>query len=235
MSLEVQIHDAQTLILRKLLFSEKARFAELQQVTHLESDHFKFHLKRLVELGYVEATAKGQYRLTLLGKEYANKLDTDSNTIERQPKSAVILIIQKTNQQDGEYLFQERLKQPYFGYVGFPTGKIRWGESVFETAARELLEETGLTADFQHIGVWHERVYEKRSGIQLEDKIFHMMLGRNPRGEMKPKFEGGKNYWQKRDKIDANKRFYNHLIEDYFLTGKGRFREDVSYYDSEKF
>lgn len=235
MSLEVKIHDTQTRILRELLFCQKSHYARLRKVSGLESDHFKFHIARLVELGYVESPEKGVYALTLRGKEYANKLDTDSNTIERQPKSGVILIIQRTNELDGEYLFQERLKQPYFGYLGFPTGKIRWGESILETANRELDEETGLTADFEHVGVWHERVYEKTSNELLEDKIFHMMLGKNQCGELKTQFEGGINTWRKRESIAGEKRFYNHLIENYFLLNKGRFREDISYYDRDKF
>jgi predicted transcriptional regulator len=93
MSHEVKIHDAQTSILRELLFRPKATFAELQKPTNLSSDHFNFHIGRLVELKYVEKVDRGNYSLTQKGKEYANKLDTDDNTIERQPKSAVILAI----------------------------------------------------------------------------------------------------------------------------------------------
>jgi predicted transcriptional regulator len=109
MSLEVNIHEAQTLILRELLFRPEAGFAQLQKPTGLTGDHFNFHISRLVELGLVEKAGRGLYCLSLAGKEYANKLDTDSNTIERQPKIAVMLAIGRDNNGKEDFLFQERV------------------------------------------------------------------------------------------------------------------------------
>jgi len=111
MSLEVKIHDAQTSILRELLFHPHAGYAELQKPTGLEGDHFNFHIVQLVKRGLVEKQARGRYSLTPTGKEYANKLDTDSNTIERQPKVSVILVIWRDATKT-ELLLQERLKTP---------------------------------------------------------------------------------------------------------------------------
>ena len=76
MSFEPHTHDAQANILRHLLFLPKASFADLQKATSLSSDHFAFHIKKLVEEGYVEKREK-HYRLTHKGKEYANRMDTD--------------------------------------------------------------------------------------------------------------------------------------------------------------
>jgi predicted transcriptional regulator len=112
MSHEVKIHEAQTSILRELLFLPTAGFAELQKPTGLTSDHFTFHINRLVELGFVERAGRGRYRLTTVGKEYANRLDTDNNTIERQPKSAVMLLVERERAGKQEFVFQQRLKHP---------------------------------------------------------------------------------------------------------------------------
>ncbi len=195
MSYEVNLHQAQTKILRELLFSTGAGYAELQKPTGLTSDHFNFHIKKLVEMDYVEKLERGKYRLTPRGKEYANRLDTDENTIERQPKVAVILAIEKKESGKQYFLFQERLKNPYFGFWGFPSGKIRWGETIIETAARELMEETGFEADYRYAGVYHELVYQQETGEQLEDKIFHVIHCTNPRGRLTEQFEGGRNKW----------------------------------------
>lgn len=130
MSLEVNIHDAQTVILRELLFHPSVGFARLQKLTGMASDHFNFHLQKLVELKLVEKVSRGTYSLTPRGKEYTNKLDTDNHTIERQPKTAVILAVERTKGDKKEYLFQERLKQPYYGFWGCATGKVRWGETI---------------------------------------------------------------------------------------------------------
>lgn len=168
MSHEVKIHEAQTNILRGLLFTHEASFSELQKKSGLESDHFKFHIARLKDAGHIFKSATGKYSLTVQGKEYANKLDTDKNIIERQPKSAVIIVLQK----DNTVLVQERLKHPYFGFWGYPGGKIRWGETIIEAGARELYEETSLTATLKYQGVYHEHVLSQETGDLLEDKIF---------------------------------------------------------------
>ncbi len=88
MSLEIDVHSAQVSIMRELLFHPSAGFAELQKPTGLDSDHFKFHINRLVELGYVEKQ-DGKYALSIKGKEYANRLDTEKHEVEKQPKISV--------------------------------------------------------------------------------------------------------------------------------------------------
>lgn len=224
MSLEVKIHDAQTTILRELLFHPSAGFAELQKSTDLTSDHFNFHIARLVDLGLVEKVRRGHYSLSARGKEYANRLDTDDNTIERQPKTAVILAIEREGKNGKEYLFQERLKNPYFGFWGLPSGKIRWGEAVLDTAIRESLEETGLTADFRVAGVYHERVILEETGEMMEDKIFFVCSGTNPTGTLLTDFEGGHNEWmtfdqafKKEMKFDSFKAEIDILDSDEWL------------------
>ncbi|MEI6228609.1 MAG: NUDIX hydrolase [Candidatus Saccharibacteria bacterium] len=198
MSLEVKVHDAQTVILRELLFHTSVGFAKLQKITGMSSDHFNFHLQRLVELKMVEKISRGSYSLTHKGKEYANKLDTDNNTVERQPKTSVILAVERGTDKNKEYLFQERLKQPYFGYYGLATGKIRWGETIIQAAERELMEETGLTADHKFSGIYHELVYSQDTGDQLEDKIFFVVQCTNTKGKLIEEFEGGRNKWMSR-------------------------------------
>lgn len=208
MSLEVSIHDAQTAILRELLFHPSVGFAKLQKLTGMTSDHFNFHLKKLIELKLVEKLTRGSYTLTPRGKEYANKLDTDNNTIERQPKSAVILAIERNIGGKREFLFQERLKQPYYGFYGFPSGKIRWGETIIQTAERELMEETGLTADHRIAGVYHELVYQKETGEQLEDKLFFVVHCTDTKGKLVEQFEGGRNQWLTREEALAMPKIF---------------------------
>ncbi len=213
MSHEAQIHEAQTKILRELLFIPETNFAELQRVSGLESDHAKFHIKRLVELGYIDKR-DSLYRLSIKGKEYANKLDTDAGIIERQPKVAVMLIVERERDGKKEYLLQERLKHPYYGYWGPPTGKVRWGESIVETASRELEEETGLNGEFVFRGINHERVHHTDTGEIVEDKIFNLMFSDDVTGTLKVDFDGGRNVWRTLEEMQNEPKRYKSFDQE---------------------
>ena len=236
MSHEAQIHEAQTKILRELLFLPKANFTLLQKATGLDSDYAKFHIKRLVELEYL-SKSNGSYSLSIRGKEYANKLDTDVNTIERQPKSTTILIICRTKNNKKEYVAQERLKNPYFGFWGFPSGKIRWGESIYETAEREMTEETGLTSNkWEHRGIYHERVRHANTGEIVEDEIFHIMYTEHIVGKLMEKFEDGRNKWMRLEDIKKNPKHYKSFdIEADFADHSIPFIEALDEYDDRQF
>jgi ADP-ribose pyrophosphatase YjhB (NUDIX family) len=237
MSLEVTVHSAQTSILRELLFHPEAGYSKLQKPTGLSSDHFNFHIARLVELRLVEKVARGKYRLTPRGKEYANRLDTDNSTIERQPKTAVILALERQNKRgETEYLFQERLKNPYFGFWGLPSGKIRWGETIPECAVRESLEETGLIADFSVAGVYHEHVIQAETHDMLEDKIFFVVRGLNPHGKLQVDFEGGHNEWMTfQVAFQKDKKFQSFKTEIDILSAKDWLVEKTNTYTKQEF
>lgn len=200
MSIDKELHPAHVAILHVLLFRPDARFAELQKASKLSSDHFNFYLKQLLDEVFVAKNDDGAYHLTQKGKEFANRFDTDERKVERQPKVAVCLMIRRD---DGKQLVQQRLKQPFYGYWGRPTGKIRWGETILESAARELMEETGLEADLSFEEVYHKMDYNQETGEMLEDKIFFTIACDNPRGELIEEFEGGRNAWMTQAEYDS--------------------------------
>lgn len=233
MSHEVTIHSIQTAILRELLFLPTARFADLQKSTALDSDHFKFHIARLVELEYVIKNSDGSYSLSAHGKEYANKLDTDKSTIERQAKSAVIIVL---TDDTGKLLVQERLKHPYYGFWGFPGGKIRWGETILQAAERELKEETGLSARLTYQGVYHEQVASHETQEILEDKIFHIVKGVSPNGNMLDVFEGGSNAWLSESEIAKKQHVYKSFATELAVgMGHETFVELTQIYTNQEF
>lgn len=214
MSYEPNAHEVQMKILREMLFEPKSTFAALQKSTGLTSDHANFHIKKLVEVGYIEKTTDG-YLLTRDGKEYANRMDTDEMKIEKQPKTSVLLVIENDK---GEVLSQERLKQPYYGFWGRQSGKMRWGEHLLEAAARELKEETGLTADLQFAGIYHKMDYLK-NGELLEDKYFFVVYGTDPQGELITDMEGHHNEWLTVDELVKKDKVFASIPE---ITAFGR-------------
>lgn len=203
------MHSAQVAILHVLLFRPSATFAELQKESKLTSDHFNFHLKQMIEQRLVHKGQDG-YTLTTAGKEYANRFDTDERIVERQPKVAVLLVIEES----GKWLCQQRLKQPFYGFWGRPTGKIRYGETILEAAARELMEETGLTADLRCTGVYHKMDYATEGGELLEDKIFFAIYGKNVQGDFIEEFEGGRNAWLTLEEIKNLENAFAGLEKD---------------------
>ncbi|MDD3035509.1 MAG: NUDIX domain-containing protein [Candidatus Saccharimonadaceae bacterium] len=204
MSYEPDAHQAQMKILRHLLMTKDASFAELQKETDMTSDHFTFHIKKLVKSGFI-IKEKDRYSLTIAGKEYSNRMDTDENVIERQPKISVVLIIENHK---GQVLEQQRLKHPYYGYWGHPTGKVRWGETLAESAARELMEETGLSADMRVAGLFHKMDYDESTDILLEDKYFCVIHATNPKGNLIVDNEGHRNEWLSvEDVLKKDKKF----------------------------
>lgn len=207
MSYESNPHTTQVSILRQLLFTTEASFAELQKSSDLTSDHFTFHIKKLVDSGYVEKTAAG-YRLSPIGKEYANRMDTDENEIEKQPKVSVVTLLEREHNGQREFITQQRLKQPYYGFWGRIGGKVRWGESFEEAAKRELKEETGLDADFTYKMVFHKRDYKKSNGELLEDKVFIIMHAKEYSGDLIVDFEGGHNEWLTQEAFVAKEKIF---------------------------
>ncbi|MBI5220281.1 MAG: NUDIX hydrolase [Candidatus Liptonbacteria bacterium] len=203
MRVEIDLHPSQAQILRDLVLKPSARFGELNS-DKLPTDHFSFHLKRLQEIGWIRKKEDGAYELTDDGKHIGGRLDTETAKIERQAKVGVSLVAVRQVGGVWQYLAQERLKQPYYGYHGFVTGKIRWGMSVLETAARELQEETGLVAGkMTMMGVMHKTDLGK-DGEVLDDKFFFRVRCENLSGELKENDpHSGRNFWCTREELLA--------------------------------
>lgn len=236
MSYEPNAHVAQVAILRHLLFTPSALFAELQKTTGLTSDHFNFHVKKLIDEGYVTRIEKG-YKLTNKGKEYANRMDTDENEIEKQPKISVAITLERKGENgEREFLFQQRKKNPYYDFWGRAGGKMRWGESVIDAADRELLEETGLTADFEYRMLYHKRDFDKKTGRLLEDKLFLCVYADKYSGNLTQEFEGGINKWMTEEEFHQQPKRFTSVDEFIELLDAGKMvAEREFYYDESEY
>lgn len=211
MNTEIGVHPVQTKILKILLFKPKARFSELNK-TRLTNDHFSFHINQLVSYSLIDKTDSGEYYLTQKGKEFANRMDTEKIVIEKQAKVSSLVVCVRKNKGATQYLLQQRLKHPYFGFYGFVTGKIRWGETALETAQRELKEETGLGAELTFCGVEHKTDYSTEGNL-LEDKFFFIFKGYQVEGRLVEEFEGGKNLWLSEKEIRKNSKIFKDVLQ----------------------
>jgi len=236
MSYEANMHQSQIAIIHHLLFTPEASFSEIQKSTDLTSDHFNFHIKKLIDEAYVEKLERA-YKLTNKGKEYANRMDTDEKEIEKQPKVSIAITIERKGKNgEREFLFQQRKKNPYFDFWGRAGGKVRWGESILEAASRELKEETGLESDFEYRLLYHKRDFSKKTGKLLEDKIFLCVYADTYRGELIEKFEGGVNKWMTHEEFSTKKKRFTSVDDflKYIDTGE-TFVEKKFFYDETEY
>lgn len=198
-----KLHEVQASILRELLFNNGTNFASLNKVG-LTNDHFTFHIKKLINEGFLEKIQK-KYYLTQKGKVVAGTLDIDSLKIERQGKASVAITAIKKIKGEKYYLIQQRLKEPFFRYYGFINGKIRYGETSKQTAIRELKEETGLRGEPINLCVYHKLRGPTRNNITL-DNFFFVYIIKDPKGRLKSTKEG-KNFWKTIEEIRKLKTF----------------------------
>jgi len=211
MTTKTDIHPIQSIILCELLFVKEAGFSELNK-KKLSSDIFSFHLRQLTDWKMIEKNKSGKYVLTTQGKEYANRFDTAVAEVERQAKVGALVMCVRGIGKKREYLLQQRLKQPYYGFWGFITGKIKWGETVEEGAKRELMEEAGLSGKMELINISHKMDYDQDGKI-LEDKFFFVHRVVNPTGTLIENFEGGKNCWMTKEEIFNLENLFDGLKE----------------------
>ncbi len=136
------LHPIQMHIFTVLIKEIKASFGELRP-KNVPTDQFTYHLKKLKQMGLI-TMQDGKYMFTPKGKEFASDVDITSNVKATYAKRGVAIRAIRKTERGYEWLVYQRLKQPYYGFVGFPAGKVFAKESPVETAMREFKEETGL-------------------------------------------------------------------------------------------
>lgn len=202
-----KLHQAELSILRTLRRTTSARFSDLMKPTGIQSDSFKFYIRKLIKLEYIEKQHQGDYKLTAKGKEFANNLDDTTLMIQKQPKLSVLIIA--SNPGDPSlFLFQSRQRHPYYGFYGFISGPVRWGEDLEVAARREFTKQTGLEATFCVKGFYRQKDHDISSDSLLEDKLFAIVEAIPESKRLENIWPGGQNQWMTLDSYTRKeKRF----------------------------
>lgn len=229
-----ELHFIQQHILNYLSKCEYAHFSDLQ-IDNIESEHLNYHLKTLIKLKLV-SKSKDLYELTIEGKKIVNKVDSESKKEEAQPKPGVILSIMIEENGTKKILVSRRLKHPYFGKVGRLTGKIKQGESIYETAERELKEETDLEADEFILRRVYRKIRHDTDGNCLADSLFFIVEVKGVRGELKKNNGVQENLWVSEDDIKNQKYdFFADIKFDPFKDKELTYTENIDVEKKDKF
>jgi ADP-ribose pyrophosphatase YjhB (NUDIX family) len=200
-------HVVQREILSKVRFKpDGARYSQLK-VKDIENDLFNYHLQQLVKKGLLRKVA-GRYLLTKSGKSTVTNIDEEDLKNPPVFKVSVYMVLQDRN----KVLLYQRKKHPQYNYVGFPSGKIRYGENLLGTATRELNEETGLKAKFKLVG--NIRQIRKNSMRQIiEDGVFYICHSDKFSGKLVPKGKEGIFFWKDRSEVGKIKKLFKPSVE----------------------
>lgn len=229
------MHRAQVSTLYALRHAKTARFSELQDSAGLSSDAYKFHIARLSQLGYVTKNPSGLYELTASGKEFANRLNTETGREVVGPKASMLLIVAAEHNGETHYLMHQRKREPFFGYWGIGSAPVRRGIPIEQCATDELKKQTGLQAAFTHRGLM--RVVDKTPNDEvLEDKLFSLMQANLSYVEVVKEWKGGVSTWKTYEEIfDLSPLFpTTRQTIDMVVSGE-TFREEVCIYTDEQY
>ena len=105
-----------------------------------------------------------------------------------------------------EYLLQNRVKKDWQGYT-FPGGHIEPGESIVQSAIREVKEETGLTMKNPRL------VGVKQFWVKSSRYIVFLFSATKFSGELRSSYEGEVGWFTKEEMKNINlvSHFFEHL------------------------
>ena len=195
-------HFLQRDVLKKLSLKPKLHFKDLLN-DKVESEHMNYHIKKLVDMGYVNKDGFN-YSLTIEGKKFVDLVDSESNKVEKMPKVAVIIFVLRKNKGVVEQLSCKRLKQPFYGKIGRLTGKVKFGETIETTAKRELREETGLVAKNVRIFKIYRKMSKNKLGDFVQDAVFFLCALDGISGTFIEKTEFQENLWIRRSDLNRS-------------------------------
>lgn len=154
------MHYIQKDIIHSLTIKSPLRFSELQP-TRIANNTFSYHLKKLLEAGYITSTQEG-YVATRKALKTIQYRDHQAKKTEVPALITVVYMRDST----GNVLLLKRHNKPFTDWYGIPSGLIHQGESIGRAAERELYEKTGIIAKtaLDFVGVLDFKYLEEESG-----------------------------------------------------------------------
>ena len=226
-----KLHKAQSTILYTLQYATRARYSELQHAAHMESDVFKFHVRKLRRVGHIVKADDGLYELTAEGKALASRLDKRTGREIEQPKSSMLMVVRSGDL----VLGHRRDREPFHGYWGIASAPVLRGVPITDSAQRELKKQTGITARFRVAGSY--RVIDTNCrGVVYEDKIFAVLVADVDSPITPHQWSGGVSEWMDRPTLLSKQKLFPTTAATLDMIACGEtLREDVCVYTGKEY
>lgn len=212
-------------ILSNIMMKKSARFTELN-TNDLSSDHFSYHLNKLIELGLIYKDENGEYALTKEGSLFVVNLDHISAKVVKQPTIIVMAVCTQIIEDKRKFLIQKRRKHPDFGFYSIPEGKVEFGSSLEENVLRELEEETGLSGKPVLKEIKHLLKKKKNGNEIVKDLLFYAYRIDDIEGDLVDN-EEGESIWMTLEEYRSLSNTYDTNLE----TLESVLKEGVSIYE----
>ncbi len=201
-------------IVFKLIYYPGLTFSELWN-KRIESNKFAYHLKKLQEHKLV-FKKNNKYYLTKKAKE---NVDWISNIGEKIKYPAVCYLYLITNEKNEALIFQ-KLKEPFYGYYGFPAGRMRFGDKIIESAEEKIKKKLNLEVKLKLVGMYNIRTFDSEK--QPYHQLMFLFRGKDAKGDLITDLPQGKLTWMNPKKalklklFPENERFLLMIYKDGF-------------------
>lgn len=166
------MHNIQRKILGKLLYTKGCNYAAMRP-KGVESNHFAYHLERLIKNQLIIKRGKS-YSLSPLGLSLIDRLSQEKMVERLQPH--IVTAIDLTNEL-GQTLVFTRNFQPFIDLAGWPMGKTHMEEDIFSAANRELYEKTNLQGiELEHRGMLY--IDSFKDDTRISKVLYHIFQGK---------------------------------------------------------
>lgn len=190
-------HHIQRSIVYTLAFASSMRFSELQP-SDIDSKLFTYHLKKVIQAGYVTKHDDGTYALTPEGRRIGKTVLKKDRFMD-QAYSILLLAIRR--KKDGAWLLYTRHTHPLIGLTGFMQALPLSHESIIQTAHNACVKKSGLIGHFEVISSGYLRVFE---ADKLESFThFTLLLCDDIEGELKEHDDYGTYAWVQKPDFSA--------------------------------
>lgn len=142
-------HPLQRRVFERLVYAPTLHFSELRD-RKVESNLLTYHLTKMCKNGLIKKDTSKGYSLTTRGRALADRISLRTMQFRLQPKISTMIAIRAKN--TGRWLMYRRHHQPFIDLIGFPSGKVHFGEMIFKSVQRELYEKTSLKTPLQRRG-----------------------------------------------------------------------------------